>query len=49
MTQSQFSQSRQPLRSGIFLAPYHPDDESPGLQIRRDLELAEQLDRLGYD
>ncbi len=38
-----------PLRSGVFLAPYHPDDESPSLQFRRDLELAEQLDRLGYD
>jgi len=40
---------RAPLRSGVFLAPYHPDDESPSLQIRRDLELAEHLDRLGYD
>lgn len=49
MPQSQYSQPRQPLRSGIFLAPYHPDDESPGLQLRRDLELAEHLDRLGYD
>jgi limonene 1,2-monooxygenase len=40
---------RPPLRSGVFLAPYHPDDESPTLQIRRDLELAEHLDDLGYD
>lgn len=38
-----------PLRSGVFLAPYHNDDESPTLQIRRDLELACHLDRLGYD
>ena len=38
-----------PLRSGVFLAPYHADDESPTLQIRRDLELADHLDRLGYD
>jgi len=38
----------QPLRFGVFLAPYHPDDESPTLQIRRDLELAEQLDELGF-
>jgi limonene 1,2-monooxygenase len=37
------------LRSGVFLAPYHSDDESPTLQIRRDLELVEQLERLGYD
>jgi limonene 1,2-monooxygenase len=38
-----------PLRSGVFLAPYHPDDESPTLQIRRDLDVAEHLDALGYD
>ena len=38
-----------PLRSGIFLAPYHPDDESPTLQIRRDLDVAEYLDALGFD
>ena len=37
------------LRSGVFLAPYHADDESPTLQIRRDLELADHLDALGYD
>ena len=39
----------QPLRFGVFLAPYHADDESPTLQIRRDLELADQLDALGFD
>lgn len=38
-----------PLRSGVFLAPYHADDESPTRQIRRDLDLAEHLDSLGYD
>lgn len=38
-----------PLRSGVFLAPYHADDENPTLQIRRDLDLAEHLDSLGYD
>lgn len=37
------------LRFGVFLAPYHSDDESPRLQLRQDLELAEHLDRLGYD
>ncbi len=37
------------MRFGVFLAPYHNDRESPTLQIRRDLELAEHLDRLGYD
>ncbi len=38
-----------PLRSGVFLAPYHADDESPTRQIRGDLELAGHLDSLGYD
>ena len=37
------------LRSGVFLAPYHADRESPTFQIRRDLELAQHLDRLGFD
>lgn len=49
MSENRSSNPKAPLRSGVFLAPYHPDDESPGLQLRRDLELAEQLDRLGYD
>ncbi len=38
-----------PARFGVFLAPYHPDDEHPTLQLRRDLELAEHLERLGFD
>jgi len=38
-----------PLRHGIFLAPFHPLDEDPTLCIRRDLELCEWLDKLGYD
>ena len=37
------------LRSGIFLAPFHPIEEDPTLAIRRDLELVEWLDRLGYE
>jgi limonene 1,2-monooxygenase len=37
------------LRSGVFLAPFHPTDEDPTLAIRRDLELIEWLDRLGYE
>ncbi len=37
------------LRSGIFLAPFHPIDDDPTLAIRRDLELVEWLDRLGYE
>ncbi len=37
------------LKFGAFLAPHHPIGESPTLQFRRDLDLAEHLDKLGYD
>ena len=37
------------LRFGAFLAPHHPVGEHPMLQFRRDLDLVEQLDKLGYD
>jgi len=37
------------LRFGAFLAPHHPIGEHPMLQFRRDLDLVEHLDRLGYD
>ena len=37
------------LRFGAFLAPHHPIGEHPMLQFRRDLDLTEHLDRLGYD
>src|SRR5215470_2937295 len=37
------------LRFGAFLAPHHPVGENPLLQFRRDLDLVEHLDRLGYD
>src|SRR5258708_18036724 len=37
------------LRLGAFLAPHHPVGEHPMLQFRRDLELVEHLDKLGYD
>ena len=36
------------MRFGAFLAPHHPIGENPMLQFRRDLDLVEQLDRLGY-
>ncbi len=38
-----------PIRLGVFLAPFHPADESPTEQIHRDLELVQHLDELGYD
>ncbi len=37
------------LRFGIFLAPFHPVDENPTAALRRDFELVEWLDQLGYD
>jgi len=37
------------LRSGVFLAPFHPVDEDPTLAIHRDLQLMEWLDQLGYE
>lgn len=37
------------MRFGVFNAPHHPIGEHPTLQMRRDIELAEHLDRLGYD
>jgi limonene 1,2-monooxygenase len=37
------------LRFGIFLAPFHPIDENPAAALRRDFELVEWLDQLGYD
>jgi len=37
------------LRFGAFAAPHHPLGESPTLLFRRDIDLAKQLDDLGYD
>jgi limonene 1,2-monooxygenase len=42
------AQSRQ-LGAGIFLPPFHPNDEDPTLCMQRDFELIEFLDKLGYD
>ena len=35
-------------RFGVFLAPFHPDDEDPTEQLHRDFELVERLESLGY-
>jgi limonene 1,2-monooxygenase len=37
------------MRFGTFVAPFHPVDENPELALRRDFELVEWLDQLGYD
>ena len=36
------------LEHGLFIAPYHDVDESPTIALRRDLELVEHVDRLGF-
>src|SRR4030095_5411996 len=36
------------LQHGVFLAPYHPVEESATTWLRRDIELAQHLDRLGF-
>jgi limonene 1,2-monooxygenase len=48
MQQQSIAQAER-LRSGIFLAPFHPVDEDPTLAIQRDLELVDHLDRIGFD
>lgn len=37
------------LRSGVFLPPFHSNEENPALALRRDLKLMQWLDELGFD
>lgn len=37
------------MRCGIFMAPFHPVDEDPTLALRRDIDLIEHLDKIGFD
>jgi limonene 1,2-monooxygenase len=37
-----------PLQHGLFIAPYHDVNESPTIALRRDLEIVEHVDRLGF-
>jgi limonene 1,2-monooxygenase len=37
------------MKFGIFMAPFHRVGENPTLALKRDLQLIEQLDDLGYD
>ena len=41
------SQSRT-LRAGVFLPPFHPNDEDPLLCMERDFELMQWLDAHNY-
>jgi limonene 1,2-monooxygenase len=36
------------MNFGIFIAPVHPVGENPTQQIRRDLEMVDHVDRLGF-
>ena len=36
------------LRHGIFLPPFHPNEENPTACLERDLELIVHLDKLGF-
>lgn len=39
----------QRMQFGIFLAPFHRVGENPTLALKRDLQLVEHLDELGFD
>src|SRR5689334_7937286 len=43
------SMARKGMIFGIFLAPFHRVGDNPTLAIRRDIELIEWLDHLGFD
>jgi limonene 1,2-monooxygenase len=36
------------IKTGVFLAPFHPLNENPLLALERDMELLVHLDRLNY-
>lgn len=40
--------TRIPLQHGLFIAPYHDVDESPTIGLRRDIELVEWVEKLGF-
>lgn len=37
------------MRFGMFTGPYHKPGNSPTVSIRQDIEIIQQLDRLGFD
>lgn len=38
-----------PTNFGVFIAPFHSVDDNPTLTLRRDLDIVELCDKLGYD
>src|SRR5437762_9657596 len=47
-TSSEAAMSEIPLRHGIFLPPFHPNEENPTACLERDLDLIVHLDKLGF-
>ena len=45
----QFENNKNKLKFGIFIGPYHKPGINPTLTMQQDLEIIEQLDRLGFD
>ncbi len=42
-------QAAQRLEFGTFIAPFHKRGENPTLALRRDLDMVQKLDELGFD
>ncbi len=36
------------LKTGVFLAPFHPERENPLLCLERDMDLLVHMDKLNY-
>ncbi len=36
------------MRHGVFIAPYHDVTESPTIALRRDIEIVEWVEKLGF-
>ena len=47
-TDSEAAMSQINLRHGIFLPPFHPNEENPTACLERDLDLIVHLDKLGF-
>ena len=43
------SSVRRRMRFGVFLGPEHPPSNNPTLDLERDLQFIEHLDRIGFD
>jgi hypothetical protein len=47
-TNGEAAMSEITLRHGIFLPPFHPNEENPTACLERDLDLIVHLDKLGF-